>query len=249
VRLDGKTALVTGGTSGIGLAIIRALRRDGARVIALGRSKEHIETFREEFRQDSLASAELVDVRDRDELKGVRDRLDGLDILIPNAGINTRVKALDLEDEALRDMLQTNLYGVFVTCQVFGPLLFLRPGGRVVVTSSLAAIHGLDLRVAYTATKAGLSGLVRSLAIEWGPKGVTVNAVGPGIIETSLTRAYMDKHPERVRATIENTPLRRIGTPEDVADVVAFLASDGARFITGQTIYVDGGISAGSSWW
>jgi NAD(P)-dependent dehydrogenase (short-subunit alcohol dehydrogenase family) len=118
-----------------------------------------------------------------------------------------------------------------------------------VVTSSFAAIHGLDVRAAYTATKAGLSGLVRSLAIEWGPKGVTVNAIGPGIIETPLTRAYMDQHPERVAATIENTPLRRIGTPEDVADVVAFLASDGARFITGQTVYVDGGISAGSAWW
>jgi NAD(P)-dependent dehydrogenase (short-subunit alcohol dehydrogenase family) len=249
VSLDGKTALVTGGTSGIGLAIVRALRRDGARVIAIGRSKGHVEAFREQFSQDPLATAELADVRDPDELKAVRDRLDGLDILIPNAGVNTRVKALDLEDQALRDMLQTNLYGVFITCQVFGPLLFARPGGRVVVTSSFAAIHGLDVRAAYTATKAGLSGLVRSLAIEWGPHGVTVNAVGPGIIETPLTRAYMDQHPDRVAATIANTPLRRIGTPEDVADVVAFLASHGARFITGQTLYVDGGISAGSSWW
>lgn len=249
MSLKGKTALVTGGTSGIGLAIVHALRRDGARVIAVGRSNEHVEAFRKEFGTDRLASAEVADVRDADALKAVRDRLDGLDILVPNAGVNTRVKALDLEDEALREMLQTNIYGVFKTCQVFGSLLFHRPGGRVVVTSSFAAIHGLDLRAAYSATKAGLSGLVRSLAIEWGPKGVTVNAVGPGIIETPLTRAYMDKHPERVEATIANTPLRRIGTPEDVADVVAFLVSDGARFITGQTIYVDGGVSAGSSWW
>jgi 3-oxoacyl-[acyl-carrier protein] reductase len=249
VRLEGKTALVTGGTRGIGLAIVRALRRDGARVIAVGNSKEQIDGFRKEFGKDPLARAELADVRDVDALKAVRDRLESLDILVPNAGVNTRVKALDLEDQALRDMLDTNLYGVFVTCQVFGPLLFARPGGRVVVTSSLAAMHGMDVRAAYTATKAGLSGLVRSLAIEWGPKGVTVNAVGPGIIDTPLTRAYMDKHPERVTATIENTPLRRLGTPEDVADVVTFLASHGARFITGQTVYVDGGISAGSAWW
>jgi len=249
VSLDGKTALVTGGTRGIGLAIVRALRRDGARVIAVGRSKEHVDAFRKEFANDPLAGAELADVRDADSLKAVRDRLDGLDILVPNAGVNTRVKALDLEDAALREMLQTNLYGVFKTCQVFGPLLFVRAGGRVIVTSSFAAISGLDLRAAYSATKAGLSGLVRSLAIEWGPKGVTVNAVGPGIIETPLTKAYMDKYPERVAATIAHTPLGRIGTPEDVADVVAFLASDGARFITGQTIYVDGGVSAGSSWW
>ena len=249
MSLEGKTALVTGGTRGIGLAIVRALRRDGAGVIAVSNSKEQIEAFRKEFSHDALASAELADVRDPDALNAVRNGLDRLDILVPNAGVNTRVKALDLEDEALREMLQTNLYGVFVTCQVFGPLLFARPGGRVVVTSSLAAIHGMDVRAAYTATKAGLSGLVRSLAIEWGPRGVTVNAVGPGIIETPLTRAYMDKHPERVAATIANTPLGRVGTPEDVADVVAFLASDGARFISGQTIYVDGGVSAGSSWW
>lgn len=248
MSLEGRTALVTGGTRGIGLAITRALRREGAQVIAIGKAKDQIEAFRKEFSEDPLASVEYADVRDRAALEALRDRLKGLDILVPNAGVITRVKALELADAALRDMLETNLYGVFVTCQVFGPLLFARPGGRVVVTSSLSAIQGTDLRAAYTATKAGLSGLVRSLAIEWGPKGVTVNAVGPGIILTPLTKAYMDQYPERVTATIENTPLRRLGTPEDVADVVAFLASDGARFITGQTVYVDGGISAGNSW-
>ena len=249
MSLEGRTALVTGGTRGIGLAITRALRRELASVVAVSNSKEQIAAFKEEFSQDPMARVEYVDVRDRGALEALRNRLDGLDILVPNAGINTRVKALDLPDGSLRDMFDTNLYGVFVTCQVFGPLLFARPGGRVVVTSSLSAIHGMDVRAAYTATKAGLSGLVRSLAIEWGPKGVTVNAVGPGIIKTPLTKAYMDQYPDRVTATIENTPLRRLGTPEDVADVVAFLASDGARFITGQTVYVDGGISAGSSWW
>jgi len=249
VSLEGRTALVTGGTRGIGLAITRALRREGARVIAVGKAKDQIEAFRREFSQDPLASVENADVRDRAALEALRDRLPGLDILVPNAGVNTRVKALDLADAALRDMIDTNLYGVFVTCQVFGPLLFASPGGRVVVTGSLSGIHGMNLRAAYAATKAGVSGLVRSLAVEWGPHGVTVNAVGPGIIKTPLTMAYMEQHPERVTATIEHTPLRRLGEPEDVADVVVFLASEQARFITGQTIYVDGGISAGSSWW
>jgi NAD(P)-dependent dehydrogenase (short-subunit alcohol dehydrogenase family) len=249
VSLEGRTALVTGGTRGIGLAITRALRREGAQVVAIGKAKDQIEAFRREFSEDPLASVEHADVRDRAALEALRDKLPGLDILVPNAGVNTRVKALELEDGPLREMFDTNLYGVFITCQVFGPLLFKRPGGRVVVTGSLSSIHGMNLRVAYTATKAGVSGLVRSLAIEWGPHGVTVNAVGPGIIKTPLTLAYMDQFPERVKATIENTPLRRLGEPEDVADVVAFLASDGARFITGQTIYVDGGVSAGSSWW
>jgi len=249
VTLEGRTALVTGGTRGIGLAITRALRREGARVIALSKAAEQIEAFRKEFSEDPLATAERADVRERAALEAVRDKLDGLDILVPNAGINTRVTALELEDEPLRDMFATNLYGVFITCQVFGPLLFKRPGGRVVVTGSLSAIHGMNLRAAYAATKAGISGLVRSLAVEWGPHGVTVNAVGPGIIKTPLTIAYMEQFPERVTATIEHTPLGRLGEPEDVADVVTFLASDKARFITGQTIFVDGGVSAGSSWW
>jgi NAD(P)-dependent dehydrogenase (short-subunit alcohol dehydrogenase family) len=249
MRLEGKTALVTGGTRGIGLAIVRALRRDGANVVAITKSKEQIAAFHKEFAKDPLASAELADVRDRTSLEALRDRMTQLDILIPNAGVNTRVKALELPDEPLRDMIDTNLYGVFLTCQVFGPLLMKRPGGKVVITGSLSAIHGMDLRAAYAATKAGVSGLVRALAIEWGPLGVNVNAVGPGIIETPLTRAYMDQFPDKVRATIANTPLGRLGQPEDVADVVAFLASDGARFMTGQTVFVDGGVSAGSAWW
>ena len=249
MSFEGRTALITGGTRGIGLAITRALRREGARVIAVGKAKDQIEAFRSEFSEDPLASVEHADVRDRAALEALRDRLPGLDILIPNAGVNTRVMALDLEDAALHEMMDTNLYGVFLTCQVFGRLLFARPGGRVVVTGSLSGIHGMNLRAAYAATKAGVSGLVRSLAVEWGPRGVTVNAVGPGIIKTPLTMAYMEQYPERVTATIEHTPLRRLGEPEDVADVVLFLASDQARFITGQTIYVDGGISAGSSWW
>jgi NAD(P)-dependent dehydrogenase (short-subunit alcohol dehydrogenase family) len=249
MSFEGKTALVTGGTRGIGLAIVRALRREGAKVIAVTKSREQVTAFHKEFAEDPLAGAELADVRDRASLEALRDRLAQLDILVPNAGVNTRVKALELLDEPLREMIDTNLYGVFLTCQVFAPLLMKKPGGKVVITGSLSAIHGMDLRAAYAATKAGVSGLVRALAIEWGPLGINVNAVGPGIIETPLTRAYMDQFPEKVQATIANTPLGRIGQPEDVADVVLFLASDAARFMTGQTVFVDGGVSAGSSWW
>src|SRR5207245_5377878 len=159
---------------GIGLAIVRALRREGARVIAIGKSREQITAFQREFADDRMASAELADVRERGALEAIRDRLTGLEILIPNAGVNTRVKALDLPDQALREMLETNLYGVFLTCQVFAPLLFAKPGGRVVITSSVSAVHGMDLRAAYTATEAGVSGLVRSRAMQRRPRGVTV---------------------------------------------------------------------------
>ena len=149
----------------------------------------------------------------------------------------------------MREIVETNLVGVISTLQVFVPLIMGRGEARVVITSSAIAVYGMVLRAPYTATKAGLSGLVRSLAIEWGPNGVTVNAVGPGVIRTPLTEAYMEQFPEKTRAAITNSALRRIGTPEEVADVVVFLASRASRFITGQTIYVDGGLSAGGDWW
>ena len=242
--LGGRTALVTGGTRGIGLAIATALRGAGARVLVVSRSVDHLAAARSEGLE-----GRVCDVRDRAALEALRDSLGDLDILVANAGVNTRVEALDLEDRPLRDILDTNLYGVFVTCQVLGPLLLRRPGGRCVVTSSVSAVHGQRLRAAYCATKAGVSGLVRALAVEWGPRGCTVNAVGPGVVRTPLTEAYIQAHPDRLRAVIDHTPLRRLAEPEDVADAVVFLASDAARFVTGQTLFVDGGLTAGSDWW
>src|SRR5262245_11676594 len=242
--LEGRTALVTGGTRGIGLAIARGLRGAGARVLVVSRSEDHLAALRAEGLE-----GRACDVRDRAALEALRDSLDDLDVLVANAGVNARMEALELEDGALRQILDTNLYGVFVTCQVLGPLLLRRPGGRCVVTSSVSAVHGQRLRAAYCATKAGVSGLVRALAVEWGPRGCTVNAVGPGVVRTPLTEAYIEANPDRLRAVIEHTPLRRLAEPADIADAVVFLASDAARFVTGQTLFVDGGLTAGSDWW
>src|SRR5215208_334379 len=126
----GRTALVTGGTRGIGLAISRGLHRAGASVVALGRSEERVAAVRREFGDDGRMRAVVADVRDRAALERVRDTLGELHILVPNAGVATRVEALDLDDEALRTMIDINYYGIFVTCQVFGPKLLERPGGR-----------------------------------------------------------------------------------------------------------------------
>lgn len=251
-RFSGRVALVTGGSSGIGRAVALRLVADGARVVAVDRDAAGLRSLVARAPGGSVIPV-TADVRDRASLETVRDRLRTeevpIHILVPNAGINVRLPALQLSDSELHAILDTNLLGVILTCQVFGPQLLERSHGRVVVTSSIAAIQGFDLRAAYTATKAGLTGLVRSLAIEWGPKGCTVNAVGPGVIRTALLERYMEAHPERREAAIGHTPLGRLGEPEDVADVVAFLASDDARFINGQTIYVDGGLSAGHPWW
>jgi NAD(P)-dependent dehydrogenase (short-subunit alcohol dehydrogenase family) len=239
-QLAGKKALVTGGTKGIGLAIAKALREAGADVTVSGRTATQ--------GPDSIRSV-ACDVRKRSDLERLLDDFQSLDILVANAGTNKRVEMLDLDERSLRDIIETNFYGVFETCQVFGPLLLAKPGGRVIVTSSVSAIHGQKLRVAYCGTKAGLDGMVRALAVEWGPKGCTVNAIAPGVTRTPLTEAYMAQYPERVDAAIAHTPLRRLAEPEDMAGVAVFLASDAARFVTGQTIFVDGGMTAGSDWW
>lgn len=249
MQLADKTALVTGGTRGIGLAVTRALHREGATVVAITRHEDQAAAVREEFGDDARVRVELADVRDRAGLERIRDSLDELHILVPNAGVATRVEALDLDEESLRTMIDTNYYGVFLTCQVFGPLLLRRPGGRVVITSSISAVHGQKLRAAYCGTKGAVSALARALAVEWGPRGTTVNAVAPGIIRTPLIQAYADANPDRVEAAIAHTPLRRLGQTDDVADVVTFFASEAARYVTGQTLVVDGGMTMGSDWW
>jgi len=215
-------------------------------VIAVSRTRENVEAVNSDH---SGVKAQVCDVRDRAALERLRESLPKLDILIANAGTNKRVEAVDLDEASLRDLIDTNFYGVFVTCQVMAPLLLAKPGGRVIVTSSVSAIHGQRLRVAYSGTKGALSAMVRALAVEWGPRGCTVNAIGPGITRTPLVQSYMEANPQRVEAAIANTPLRRIGEPDDIAPLAVFVASDGARFITGQTIFVDGGLTAGSDWW
>jgi NAD(P)-dependent dehydrogenase (short-subunit alcohol dehydrogenase family) len=251
--LSGKTALVTGGATGIGLATVRRLIEAGARVIVLGQDDRSLVALREAYPDEPEPFACAMDVRDRAALESMSRQLRAddirLDIVVANAGINVRMPVIDLPEEDVHRIIETNLVGVILTMQVFAPLALDRHGARFIVMGSLGAIQGYDLRAVYTASKAGLSGLVRSLAIEWGRYGATVNAVGPGIIRTPLLENYLEEHPEREASAIEHTPLGRLGEPDDVADVVMFLASSASRFITGQTIYVDGGLSAGHPWW
>jgi len=252
--LAGKTALVTGGSNGIGLAIAGAFHGAGARVIILDRDPATPDVAEKLAEQgDASVSGFLVDVRDRAALQDVRTALEReqcrLDIIVPNAGISFRLPLLELRPEQADEIVATNLTGVISTLQTFGPMIIGRSGARVVVNGSVIAIHGMVLRATYAATKAALGGLVRSLAMEWGPLGVNVNAVGPGVIRTSLIEAYIKDHPDRAEAAKKHTALGRIGTAEEVADAVLFLASHAARFVTGQTLYVDGGLSAGSNWW
>jgi NAD(P)-dependent dehydrogenase (short-subunit alcohol dehydrogenase family) len=248
--------IVTGGTSGIGLSIVRRLVSAGHDVYALSRSDHGFGPAVADVAVGDLAGhATYVkgDVCDRGSLQALAVWLEAgqveLRAVVAAAGIAIRSPALEMPDADVRRMLDVNLYGTIATFQVFAPLALARPGARFIAISSISGRYGMSLRAVYGATKAGIAGLVRSLAIEWAPYGATVNAVGPGVIVTPLTAGYLEQHPERAQALFDHTPVNRIGTPEDVSHVVAFLMSPESGFITGQTVYTDGGLIAGCSWW
>jgi NAD(P)-dependent dehydrogenase (short-subunit alcohol dehydrogenase family) len=244
-ELAGQRALVTGGTRGIGRAIVIAMRAAGATVLALARTEG----------PDAVGDQDVIRADVRDDLQmatarqEVEDRVGSLDILVVNAGMNIRKPFLELSSTEVSAVLETNLGGALTTIRHFGPMLHAGTDGRLVIMSSLSAQHGMVDRAPYNATKGALASLARSLAVEWGPLGIRVNAVAPGLIRTPLTEQYMADHPDKVAAGIAHTPLARLGDPSDVADVVMFLVSSRSRFVTGQVIHVDGGLSAGSAWW
>ena len=249
-------ALITGGTSGIGLGIALRLARDKVPVVLLARSANAVaDAILAEFDRNALPAPILKqgDVSDRDRLTEVANELrkDEIDIgvVVASAGTNTRAMALDVDDDAVRQMIETNFYGVFLTFTIFAPMVLEAPDGRFVAVSSLNAIEGMPLRVPYCGTKAGVEGMVRALAFEWGPLGATVNSVAPGPTETPLTSSYMAANPGRAADLDTHLAVPRRGTVDDVANAVAFLASPASGYVTGQTLAVDGGLSIGSSWW
>lgn len=251
-----RTVVVTGGTSGLGLGIAIRLAERGSSVCLLSRdATNRSEAIDVTFRDLGLPAPRYfnVDVASRAQLEAVADRLasDGVDVgvVVASAGTNTRELALDVADEDVRRMIDVNLYGLIATFQVFAPLVLAGPNGRFIAVSSLNAVHGMRLRAPYSATKAGVSGLVRALAQEWSPLGATVNAIAPGVIETPLTSSYMREHPERAEALRAHTPVGRLGSVADVAHTAEYLASEESGFVTGQTLVLDGGVSTGSSWW
>ncbi|OUQ38352.1 3-oxoacyl-[acyl-carrier-protein] reductase [Faecalibacterium sp. An121] len=243
--MSGKTAVVTGGSRGIGRAICLELARRGANVVFsyAGNAAAAQQTLQELEALGVQARAVQGDVADPDAAKTLIDtavkELGGIHILVNNAGITRDGLAMAMKEEDFDKVIQTNLKGAFLCMKAaIRPMMKARYG-RIVNMSSVVALRGNPGQINYCASKAGLIGMTKSLAKEMGARGITVNAVAPGYISTDMTAALPDAAKQAMLSTI---PVNRPGTPEDVAAAVAFLASEEAGYITGQVLSVDGGM-------
>ena len=241
----GKTAVVTGGSRGLGRAVCRLLAAEEANVVFCyaGNAAAAQETVRELEALGAQVRAVQADISDPSAVKllmdtAVRD-FGRIDILVNNAGITRDGLAMTMKEADFDAVIATNLKGVFLCMKAAARIMLRQKYGRIVSISSVVGVHGNAGQINYAASKAGVIGMTKSLAKELAAKGVTVNAVAPGFIETDMTAAL----PETARtALLATIPQARLGAPEDVAQAVAFLAGDGASYITGQVLGVDGGM-------
>ena len=245
--LKGKCALITGGGTGIGLAIAREFIDAGARVVITGR-RENV--LREACQLLGInASYRVCDISKTATLPALVDGLEGegftLDILVNNAGINLKKAALEVTDEEFDRIVQTNLNGLFALTREVGRRMVARQKGVILNITSMAALYALTKVAAYSAAKTGVLGLTRVLAAEFGPSSVRVNAIAPGFIFSDMTAKALDSDPERKRRVLDRTPMGRMGRAEEIAAAAVFLCSDAASFITGVNLPVDGGNSIG----
>jgi 3-oxoacyl-[acyl-carrier protein] reductase len=246
VDLIGQVALVTGASRGIGRAIALQLARCGASVACVARSKEGIATTLAAIREaGGTAEGFAADVAKTEDVNRVVEEVEAafggkIQVLVNNAGITKDGLFLRMEDDAWDAVVDTNLKGTFLFCRAVGALMMRQRYGRIVNITSVSAIRGNPGQANYSASKAGVIGFTQTIAKELASRGVTANAVAPGFIMTDMT----DVLPEKVKAEVkERIPVKRLGAPEDIADLVTYLASPSASYVTGQVIAVDGGMT------
>ena len=243
--LTGKTAMVTGSTRGLGEIAATALAKAGADIAVCGRNADDLRRVTNDIQEiGRKADGFFIDVTEKKSVtKAVEQILEyfgKIDILVNNAGVNYRVPILEFPEEEWNRVINTNLKGYFLVAQAVVPQMIRNNYGKVINTSSILGAVGLPNQVAYASSKGGVDQLTKVMAIEWAQQGVRVNAIGPTYFETDLV-AQIRNDPERFKFINERTPMGRWGYPQELEGIVIFLASPASDFITGQTVYVDGG--------
>jgi NAD(P)-dependent dehydrogenase (short-subunit alcohol dehydrogenase family) len=246
--LNGKVAVVIGGTSGIGRAIGYGLAQAGADVIPTSRRSEKVAAAAVEIERLGRRTLRVTsDVSNRSSLQQLLEEavaaFGKVDILVNSAGRTKRAPTIDFSDDDWTDILDTNLTGTLRACQIFGRHMLERQYGRIINIASLSTFVALYEVTAYSASKAAVASLTKSLAVEWASRGVCVNAIAPGVFRTALNQELLDDT-ERGRELLSRTPMNRFGRVEELAGAAIFLASDAASFVTGEILAVDGGFLA-----
>jgi NAD(P)-dependent dehydrogenase (short-subunit alcohol dehydrogenase family) len=248
-----QVVLVSGGSRGIGRAIAKTFADCGATVVVTGRVPETIEqTAREICPAGAVVRGKVCDVADTPSVRGVVDEVvdefGRIDTLVNCAGVNKRMNVEDYSEGDYDFVTNVNIRGAFMMAQAVGQVMIRAGRGSLIQIDSLNSHRPLNRVAVYAMAKAAMSSMTRSMAMEWGPLGVRVNAIAPGFTDTELTRRVWENRPDMDAWREANTPLRRIGLPEDMAGAAIFLASGASSFVTGQTLYVDGGTSCGLFW-
>lgn len=250
LRLDGKVAIVTGGGGGLGTLACCAFAEAGADVVVTARRLDKCEATAEKVRAlGRKALAVSTDVTKSDEVRALVDAtvrsFGRVDILFNNAGITSPRSMEDSSEEEWLRVVDVNIKGTYLCTKAVVPAMKAQGGGAIINMGSILSRRGMANRSAYAVSKAAIASFTKSMAFELGADGITVNALGPTVIVTDLNRELVRTQPQLYDALLARTPLKRLGQPEDIAGALVFLASPAARFITGQTLYVDGGYTAG----
>lgn len=242
-----KLAIVTGGGSGLGLAIAKAFTENNIKTIIVGRDEEKLKTAKADLGENGFYK--VCDLSDLSTIPALIENIlaefGQIDILVNNAGINQKKLFEEVTDEEFQRILTTNVTAVFSISREVVKDMLKRKSGCIINISSMAAQYGLPKVIAYSASKTAIDGMTRAMAVELSPKGIRVNAIAPGFIYSAMTEKALNSDPERKAKVFNRTPMGIMGQPEDIGAAALYLASDGAKYVTGVVLPVDGGNSIG----
>lgn len=245
--LSGKLAVITGGGTGLGFGISRAFLAAGANILISGRRNEILKEAIEELGEGAFYLSN--DVSDTGSLpafvEDIESKYGPIDILVNNAGINAKKFLTDVSDEEFQRIIKTNVSGLFSLTREVAKKMIPRKSGCIINITSMAAIYGISDVTAYTSSKTAVLGMTRSLAVDLSPKGIRVNAIAPGFIDSPMLRKAFDSNPDRKRKVLSRTPMGTLGEADDIGMAAVYLASDAAKFVSGVNLPVDGGNSIG----